>query len=409
MKPPIRPARWMGEIQLAQPLSTAWLAGLSLLISAVVLGALFTVDYTRKERVTGQLSLDTGLVKIYSPFATGVVTKKLVKEGATVIAGQALFVISLERVSSMRGDTQAEISRQIAERKKHLAQEREKQSKVMLREEATLAQRIVFLKQEIDLLTQEVQTHTKRLKLSQAALARGAELFKQSFISAARLEEIEQEVLDQQLKQQLAERNLTTMRRDLNQFQSDLANLPLTTQNRLSETDRQILALDQEAIDSEGRRELVITAPQSGLITTILFEAGQTMQADKPLAALLPSNAKLQASIYLPSRAYGFVEKNLKVLLRYPAYPYQKFGQYSGKISEISRTALSPEELKVTGQATGGSLYRLLIDLDTQTIQAYGKPVALQEGLQVEADILIDTRKLYEWVLEPLYSVVGKL
>ena len=309
----------------------------------------------------------------------------------------------------MRGDTQAEISRQIAERKKHLAQEREKQSKVMLREEATLAQRIVFLKQEIDLLTQEVQTHTKRLKLSQAALARGAELFKQSFISAARLEEIEQEVLDQQLKQQLAERNLTTMRRDLNQFQSDLANLPLTTQNRLSETDRQILALDQEAIDSEGRRELVITAPQSGLITTILFEAGQTMQADKPLAALLPSNAKLQASIYLPSRAYGFVEKNLKVLLRYPAYPYQKFGQYSGKISEISRTALSPEELKVTGQATGGSLYRLLIDLDTQTIQAYGKPVALQEGLQVEADILIDTRKLYEWVLEPLYSVVGKL
>ena len=409
MKPPISPARWMGEIQLAQPLSTAWLAWLSLSISAAVVVALFTVDYTRKERVTGQLSLDTGLVKIYGPSTLGVVVKKLVKEGATVIAGQPLFVISLERVSSMRGDTQAEISRQIAERKKHLSQEREKQSKVMLREEATLGQRIVFLKQEIELLTQEVQTHTKRLKLSQAALARGGELLKQSFISPARLEEIEQEVLDQQLKQQLAERSLTTMRKDLNQFQSDLANLPLTTQNRLSETDRQMLALDQEATDSEGRRELVINAPQSGLITTILFEVGQTMQADKPLAALLPSNAKLQASIYLPSRAYGFVEKNLKVQLRYPAYPYQKFGQYSGKISEIGRTALTTEELKVTGQAGGSSLYRLLIDLDAQTIQAYGKPVALQEGLQVEADILIDTRKLYEWVLEPLYSVVGKL
>ena len=87
MKPPISPARWMGEIQLAQPLSTAWLAWLSLLISAAVVVALFTVDYTRKERVTGQLSLDTGLVKIYGPSTIGVVVKKLVKEGATVVAG----------------------------------------------------------------------------------------------------------------------------------------------------------------------------------------------------------------------------------------------------------------------------------------------------------------------------------
>ncbi len=409
MKQTVGPARWMGEIQLAQPLSAAWLAWLSVLIGALVLGALFAVDYTRKERVTGQLSLDTGLVKIYSPVAAGVVTKKLIREGVTVTAGQALFVISLERVSSLRGDTQAEISRQIAERRVHLVQEREKQSKVMNREMETLGQKIVFLKQEIELLTQEVQTHTKRFKLSEAAFARGGELVKQSFISAARLDEMEQELLDQQGKRQLAERSLTNMRKDLNQFQNDLENLPLTTQNRLSETDRQLLAIDQESTDSEARRELVVTAPQSGLITTILFEVGQTMQADKPLAALLPSNAKLQASIYLPSRAYGFVEKNLQVLLRYPAYPYQKFGQYSGKISEIGRTALTLDELKVTGQEPGAAYYRVLIDLNLQTVQAYGRPVALQEGLQVEADILIDKRKLYEWVLEPLYSVAGRL
>jgi membrane fusion protein len=28
--------------------------------------------------------------------------------------------------------------------------------------------------------------------------------------------------------------------------------------------------------------------------------------------------------------------------------------------------------------------------------------------MAVEADVLLDTRRLYEWVLEPLYSLRGK-
>ncbi|MDN7919179.1 hypothetical protein QZM99_13895 [Burkholderia gladioli] len=39
---------------------------------------------------------------------------------------------------------------------------------------------------------------------------------------------------------------------------------------------------------------------------------------------------------------------------------------------------------------------------------AYGKPRPLQAGMTVQADILQERRRLYEWVLEPLYSVTGK-
>jgi len=42
-------------------------------------------------------------------------------------------------------------------------------------------------------------------------------------------------------------------------------------------------------------------------------------------------------------------------------------------------------------------------------VMAYGKRVTLQDGMELEVDILIDTRRLYEWVLEPVYSVTGKL
>lgn len=404
-----KPARWMGEILLAQPLSTMWLGWLSILIFAAITTSLFTVSYTRKERVTGQLTLNTGLVKIYTPPISGVMTKKLVKEGDKVVAGQPLFTVSIERVSSTRGDTQADILRKIEERKKYLSQERDKQLQILQRDEITLGQRNIFLKQEINLLGLEIETLGQRLKLNKSTLARNKELLKQEFVSAARVDELEQEVLDQQLKQQVAERNLSMMKKEQNQLKNDLVNQPLNTQNRLSEFNRLILALEQEATDSESKRELVINAPQDGQITTILSEVGQTIQPDKPLASLLPNNAKLIANLYLPSRAFGFIEKNLLVLMRFPAYPYQKFGQYSGKVKELGRTALTADELTAIGQVKTEPLYRVLVSLDSQSIQAYGKSIDLQDGTQVEADILIDTRKLYEWILEPLYSVTGKL
>jgi membrane fusion protein len=38
---------------------------------------------------------------------------------------------------------------------------------------------------------------------------------------------------------------------------------------------------------------------------------------------------------------------------------------------------------------------------------AYGEAVPLQPGMQLEADVLMGTRRLYQWVLDPLHSLTG--
>ena len=43
-----------------------------------------------------------------------------------------------------------------------------------------------------------------------------------------------------------------------------------------------------------------------------------------------------------------------------------------------------------------------------QTATAYGEAVPLQPGMQLEADVLIETRRLYQWVLDPLHSLTGR-
>ena len=94
-----------------------------------------------------------------------------------------------------------------------------------------------------------------------------------------------------------------------------------------------------------------------------------------------------------------------RVLLRYQAYPYQKFGTHSGHVLRISRSAVVASK----GQADEGeAVYRVLVSLNEQTVLAYGQPEALRPGMRLEADVMGERRRLYEWVLEPLYSVVGK-
>lgn len=52
-------------------------------------------------------------------------------------------------------------------------------------------------------------------------------------------------------------------------------------------------------------------------------------------------------------------------------------------------------------------MYRIAVTLDRQAVQAYGRDVPLQPGMQLDADILLDQRRLYEWVFEPLFTLAG--
>ena len=101
------------------------------------------------------------------------------------------------------------------------------------------------------------------------------------------------------------------------------------------------------------------------------------------------------------------------MLIRYQAYPYQKFGHQQGEVETVAKTALPTHEINGLGNPQGNnsseSLYRVRVKLAAQTVNAYGHPQPLQAGMLLDADVLQEQRRLYEWVLEPLYSLTGKL
>jgi membrane fusion protein len=97
------------------------------------------------------------------------------------------------------------------------------------------------------------------------------------------------------------------------------------------------------------------------------------------------------------------------VRVRFPAFPYQKFGSQRARVVSVSRSAVAPSEPGFAPPDGGREpLYRIRVALEAQAVSAYGHAEPLQAGMLAEADVLVDRRRVIEWVLEPLYSLAGR-
>jgi membrane fusion protein len=397
---------WLGEILLTQPVSYALIALFSLLIAFSALAYLFWGEYTKKARATGYLVPDQGLIKIYT-IQTGAVTILNVKEGMQVKKGDVLAVISTER-TSLQGDTQIEIAKQLALRQKSLSEEMIKIKQLYAEQMDSARKRLAQLLKEREQLDRAIAAQEQRIKLAETVVERNTQLFNEKYVSELALQDKRAELLDQQNRLRDLQRNKIISERDTVALQSELNNLPVREGNDLAAMNRTIAEITSTGIENEARRESYVLAPQDGMVAALQIDQGKQAAPGQPLMSLIPAGTRLRADLYIPSRSVGFVRVDNEARLQYQAFPYQKFGSHLGKVIKISRTAVSPQELPFPAPA--GDVYYVVTILPEQGyVMAYGKLEPLQAGMQVDADIWLDRRTLLEWILEPLYSVSGRV
>lgn len=396
----------MGEILLTRPSNLGLMVYVSVAIILLFVGFICVGEYTRKERVNGKILPSRGTARVYSPVA-GRIVEKLVHEGQFVKRGQTLYVISTEQITS-RGSIQHGVEMQIAQKKAMLQAALRAQEEIQAENEKSVQRKLVDLADQQQIIEKEIGLQKERIALSKAAIGRFAELSRAKFISAAQLSAQQENHLDQIGRLMSLERTQQSLRAEMRSSASTLKNAALTAQTQRANIKREIAQLEQDAYVNEAQRQIVITSVRDGWATAVLGEEGQTVSPATPLMSVLPRDGQLEAHLYVPSKAIGFLRRGQIVKLRYDAFPYQKFGQHSGHIENISNVALAPGELQLLGMPPE-MLYRVKVKLDEPSITAYGKKYPLQEGMKFEADILLDTRKLFEWLLDPLYSITGKL
>jgi membrane fusion protein len=394
-------------VSIARPVPTWVFTLLALAFAALIVGFMFWGEYTRRERVEGFLALDAGAARILAPEA-GTLVELMVSEGDEVAAGSPIARLSLERATASGATSADLVQRELSLRVANLEAEKENIRLLANQQKEQLRRRIDDLQKELEQADAEISLQQTRVASAREDFQRTQQLVKDGFVSDTAMTAKRNEQLDQQVKLQTLRRNRATIERDLRSAQADLPTVDLKARQQVDQLTREKGGLQQSLVQEEARRETVIRAPIAGTVTNIAVSRGASLAEEALLATVLPMGSGLEAQLLVPTRAAGFVQSGNEVVLRYDAFPFQRFGQHRGSVHNVSRMVWSPGE-KVGPMTVREPVYRIDVRLDRQTVAAGGQEIALRPGMLVNADILLEKRTVFEWVFEPVLELRGRL
>ena len=239
-------------------------------------------------------------------------------------------------------------------------------------------------RQQVDAKRRELAAKQTAYDLARAELAQfDVDLSKVYQSSRVQIQETSEKLLS--LRTQYAQKKL------------ELASLQNAEQSQLRiarATAEGAARVSFDDIDEENL--LLVRAPVSGVITRLaLNQRGDKVAASKPIASIAPAGARpvLQVSINETDRA--FLREGMPVKLKFPAFPYQRYGLIEGTLEYISPTASANAKNK---QPT----YEGRIGLQRDFFSVGNTEVPLRYGMTGTAEIVVRKRRLIDLALDPL-------
>jgi membrane fusion protein len=138
-------------------------------------------------------------------------------------------------------------------------------------------------------------------------------------------------------------------------------------------------------------------------VSSLQASLGQAADPQRLQLQIVPGDSALQAELFVPARAIGFVKVGQDVRILYDAFPYQHYGAYHGRIVRVSQTVLTGSDI-ATPVTLREPAYRAIVALDRPDIDAFGTQIPLQPDMLLRADVILERRTLMDWILTPLRS-----
>jgi membrane fusion protein len=260
------------------------------------------------------------------------------------------------------------------------------------------------LETEISELAKQSVLQAERLKVAESELAVGQQLQTKGYATAVDLRRRRMHAIEQQQGVSTLNQQLASRKNQLAETHFSLEQLPTTMGQKVQALRNELTAAEQRIAEISGRRSYLVKAPTSGRVSTVQATAGQSADPQRLQLEIVPDNAVLQAELFLPARAIGFVEANMPVRILYDAFPYQHFGTYSGRVLRVSQTILTNSDV-VGPIALKEPAYRVTVGLAQEDIETRGRKIRLQPDMLLKADILLEKRSLMSWLVSPLLGI----
>jgi membrane fusion protein len=404
--------RQTGGILLAQSLPL-WSLTLSILtVTVMVILFLLLGEFTRKEKAYGITIPGRGAIRLTAQ-EPGFIHAMQLFEGEQVAEGDLLFEIRQDKFSDL-GETRQLIEASLESRSEKLASEIEnrlRQENINIKK---LQARAEQLRQEIASLDIEIKLQERQVVNAKRLVENLRPLFDERIIPEVQYQQQVSTHLEQQARLESLRRNQLGLKANHAETLDEMRVSKLRAEAEQSKMERNMLVNEQLQLEQRGAHVSFIRAPVSGTVSNILVDVGLPVEPGSAIATILPDGVQLEAQLFIPSNAIGFLRTGQQVKLRYDAFPYQKFGVYEGELTELASINVPMHEIemrlpRLAEQYQGMTFFKAAVRLDRQAVQAYGQAVPLRAGLTLEADILLERKALIEWVFDPLFALGKRL
>lgn len=372
------------------------------MLVTIILCFLSIAQYARKETVTGYLTPTFGTAKIFVP-QQGFIKELHVKEGQEVAEGDPLLTVVTAQISANGDDVNAAVLAALTQQRDVIERQVAAEERRTASEHDRLASMIKGIEAETAQLEDQREIQSDRLKLSESFVSSGAKLIASGALPPIELKRREQAALEQKQNVASLDQQITARRTQLTDARHTLEQLPVVAGDRIRVLRNDLSWIEQRVAEVNGRRAYIIKAPTSGRVSTLQATVGQIADPKYMQLEIIPLDATLQAELFFPTRAFGFVRPGQQVRMLYDAFPYQKFGTYRGSVTKVSHTILTGNDS--TGPITlKEPAYRVTAALERPDIDAYGLKMPLQPGMLLKADVVLERRSLMRWLLDPIFS-----
>ncbi|MBD1573104.1 HlyD family efflux transporter periplasmic adaptor subunit [Vibrio sp. S17_S38] len=405
-----------GSILIDASLNQHLFVGASVLVLVTIIFFVVFAEYTRRDTLSGVVIPTGGIVKVQSN-DEGYIESVFVEEGQKVLAGEPLYEIKTERYDEFGLGVKKRIIATIDNQIALLNERRNKEIEKSQLQLQVIDDDLVRLSEEARILKLVVNLSEQELNLAQSLVDKQQVLVDKHFISLIELQRQRLELITLEANMQTQRLNLQRLTREKAKLKETTGTLHLELEIALQEIDRQLQQIAQSKIEYFYQTDTQIVSPIDGVVASTFVKEGHSVNKGQPLLVVIPEGSEpMVVELYAPSRSIGFIQEGQDVRLRFDAFSYEKFGVQQGVIESISKSAVSaemlPNSLLIQSQLsrthTGMGLYQIRVKLDKPTITVYGKEQMFIPGMTLTADIELDTRKIYEWLLEPLYTIKGR-
>lgn len=398
-----RRQRLEGEVTLTRSMPLSVITGLLTVITASI--ALWAVlgHYSRTETVTGSLTPEGALSKVYAD-KPGQLVWLGVNDGDLVRQGQPIATIRTEQDLEGGASPDTERLASVAEQTQLTARELGFENDRAGKERARLTRLIGDLGAERAQMISQIDLQKQAVASTRQSFDALTALVGKGFETRTEYEQRRQVWLAASTQLQALVQQIAQLDERRSEAEADLGKLPSDHAGKVADLHNSLDTLDQRRIDIQGARSFTITAPIAGRITAVQAMAGRSTDGRQPLLTIVPQGSVMQATLYAPSRAIGMARVGQPVRLMYDAFPYQRFGTFTGHIVRISHSVLAPDEVDAPVKLQD-PVYEVHVALDRQRIDAFGEALALEPGMTLSADVILDRRSFLDWILEPIRAV----